>query len=241
MNSLVVAADAKKLPEHLLNATGKGMENVDQSMLTLPRVKLLQDMSPEVKKSSDRRIEGAEPGHLMLSTGSELFEEMFVINLKLKTGFVAFSEESKMPFRAMAAEGEEGADGLFSSKEKAESALIFEGIDPDKVVSTPGQQAPRDGYTLLESHRHYVLVLDPESGRVKTPAVVDFIKTKVAISKNWNTMIATQGGDRYSSVWRVGAKVQTWGDNSWYNYDVSFHGWATDELYKEADKVFAGL
>ena len=240
MNNLVVAADAKKLPEHLKNATGKGMENVDQSTLVLPRVKLLQDMSPEVKKASDRRIDGAEAGHLMLSTSSELYEEMFVINLKLRTGFVAFSEDTNMPFRAMGSDAE-GGDGLFPSKEKAEQALIFEGVSPDKIISSPGQQAPRDGYTLLESHRDYVLVLDPETNGVKTPAVIDFIKTKVAISKNWNTMIATQGGDRYSSVWRVGPKVQTWGDNSWYNYDVSFHGWATDELYGEADKVYTGL
>jgi len=241
MNNLVVAADAKKLPAHLANATGKGMENVDQSTLVLPRIKLLQDMSPEVKKSSDRRIDGAEPGHLMLSTGSDLFTELFAINVKLRTGFVAFNEDTKMPFRIMGSDKDEGADGLFSTKEKAEQALIFEGIDPDKVISTPGQQAPRDGYTLLESHRHFILVLDPETGKIKTPAVMDFIKTKVAISKNWNTMIATQGGDRYSSVWRVGPKIQTWGDNSWYNYDVSFYGWATDELYAEADKVFAGL
>lgn len=241
MNNLVVAPDAKKLPAHLANASGKGMENVDQSMLVLPRIKLLQDMSPEVKKTSDRRIEGAEAGHLMLSTGSDLFDELFVMNLKLRTGFVAFNEDTKMPFRPMVAEGEDGADGLFSTKEKAESALMLEGVNPDKIIASPGQQAPRDGYTLLESHRHFVLVLDPETGKVKTPSVIDFIKTKVAISKNWNTMIATQGGDRFSSVWRIGPKVQTWGDNSWFNYDVSFHGWATDELYAEADKVFAGL
>ena len=63
----------------------------------------------------------------------------------------------------MGSDKDEGADGLFSTKEKAVQALIFEGIDPDKVISTPGQQAPRDGYTLLESHRHFILVLDPET------------------------------------------------------------------------------
>lgn len=239
MNNLVVAADAKKLPSHVLNATGKGNENIDSTMVTVPRIKLLQDMSPEVKKASDRRIDGAEAGHLMLSSGQEVFEELFVLNLKVNAGFVAFNNETNMPFRAMTAG--EGADGMFSSITAAENALISEGVSPDNIETRAGKQGPKSGYTVLESHRHHVLVLDPETSTVKTPAHMDFIKTKVAISKNWNTMIATSQGDRYSTVYRIGSKIQTWGDNSWYNYDISPYGFAQEALYEEADKIFASL
>lgn len=239
MNNLVIA-DSKKLPAHVLAASGKGNENIDTTMVTIPRIKLLQDMSPEVKKSSDRRVEGAEPGMLMLSSGGEVFNELYVLNLKVRSGYVAFSEESKMPFRAMVT-GDDGDDGMFSSIDSALKALDFAGVEREKIETEPGKQGPKDGYTVLESHRHYILVVDPETGKIKTPANMDFIKTKVAISKQWNTIIATQAGDRYSSVYRIGSKVQSWNENSWYNYDISWHGYATEALYGEADKIFAAL
>ena len=230
------------LPQHVLNATGKGMDNIDQSMFVLPRIKLLQDMSPEVKKTSEKRIPGAEAGDLMLHTSDEVFKDLYVINLKVKTGYVAFNEHTKMPFRPMTNDpAEDGADGLFSTIAKAEAALFFVGTDPNKIISTPGKSGPPDGYTILESHRHFVHVIDPESLKLKTPAVVDFIKTKVAISKTWNTQITTQGGDRFSSIWKLGSKVQTWNDNSWFNYSINFHDWATQDLYEQAEKTFAGL
>ena len=55
--ALKTPVEKTALPLHVLNATGKGMDNIDQSMLVLPRIKLLQDMSPEVKRS--RRFNAA--------------------------------------------------------------------------------------------------------------------------------------------------------------------------------------
>ena len=238
MGSAMIIAENGKMPKHLANATGKGMENISADMITLPRVKILQDMSPEVKKSSDRRIEGAEPGHILLTTG-EISEELFVLNLKVKTGYIAFNIDTKMPFRPM---GGEHADGMYPTVEKLEADMMQEGVNPDNIHNEYRlDPSIRTGYQVQESHTHQVLVLDPESGRIKTPALMDFTRTKVRESKTWNTLIASQGGDRYSGVWRVSSKVQSWNDNSWYNYDISFHGWASESLYQEADKIFDSL
>lgn len=237
MGSAMIVAQDGKLPKHLAASTGKGMENIGADMLTLPRVKLLQDISPEVKKSSDRRIDGAEPGHIMLTSSDDVYDEIFVVNLKLKTGIMAFNLDTKMPFRPM---GSEYADGLYPDKEKLIADMIHEGINPDLIHEDPTVDA-KTGYQVQESHRHSLLIIDPETAKVKTPAAMDFTRTKVKESKNWNTQIATQGGDRYSALWRISSKVQTWNDYSWYNYDIKFHGWLTDELYAEADKVFNTL
>lgn len=238
MGSQMITAENGKIPDHVLKATGKGMENITPDMIQLPRVKVLQDMSPEVKKGSDRRIEGAEPGHLMLTTG-EVLDEIYVVNLKVKTGYIAFNIDTKMPFRPM---GGEYADGLYPTVEKLEADMMQEGVNPDNIY-TEYQIDPRikNGYHVQESHTHQVLILNPETGGLKTPALMDFTRTKVRESKSWNTQIASNGGDRYSGVWKVTSKIQSWNDNSWYNYDISFYGWASKEVYAEADKIFSSL
>ena len=37
----------------------------------------------------------------MLTSGNDLYDELFVLNLKVRAGYIAFSEATKSPFRAM--------------------------------------------------------------------------------------------------------------------------------------------
>ena len=45
----------------------KGMEHMGADDLALPFIRILGDLSPQVKKSKAEYIEGAEPGMLFLS------------------------------------------------------------------------------------------------------------------------------------------------------------------------------
>ena len=239
MNKAVSKAETNGVPAHILSGGNKG-KDLDPSMVTIPRVKLLQSLSKEADRTSDSKIDGAEAGHIMLTSGNDLYDELFVLNLGVRAGYIAFSEATKSPFRAMVT-GADGEDGLFSTKEAVLSALDFAEVPEQKIASEIGQKAPKDGYTVMESHRHHILVLDPETETIKTPANMDFIKTKVAISKQWNTTIAAQQGDRFASVYRIGSKVQSWDDKSWFNYDISWHGYASKALYEEAEKIFDSM
>jgi len=218
MNQIAII---KETPDHVKNATGLGNENVSFDSLQTPRLKLLQDMSGEVKKSDPRYIKGAEAGMILNTVANKAYEEMFLINIKFDSGIVAFEKMTNMPFKAP------NNSGLFESIKAAEDALIFEGRNPED-------------YDIKDSHMHSVLVLDPETGK-PSPATMDFMKTKVKASKEWNTLISDQGGDRFSSIWHVKPVVQTYNGNSWYNYSFEFYGWCDEDTYELAKKIHASL
>jgi hypothetical protein len=76
-----VAAPAKK-QENAVAAysdvfaahAGDGLENVTASDLIIPRLAILQDLSPQVKKTKPEYIEGAQVGDICDVGTSELFE-----------------------------------------------------------------------------------------------------------------------------------------------------------------------
>lgn len=76
------------VPVDFSQDAGSGMENVKSSDLSIPFLMLLQDLSPEVKKThrdyATRGIEGAQPGHIINSLTRE------ILNPDIKNDRVTF-------------------------------------------------------------------------------------------------------------------------------------------------------
>ena len=53
---------------------GKGWDNVTAADIAIPFLNLLQDGSPQVKKSSSARIDGAEAGFFIDSVSNDIFD-----------------------------------------------------------------------------------------------------------------------------------------------------------------------
>lgn len=212
-----IALVANEVPAHVINAgdTGRGNEDVGNA-LAIPRIKLLQKMSPEVDKYSPKYVEGAEPGAFINSITSEVYgDELYALNLKFKVEYVVW--------RNLDIGG--GLLGNFTSQAEAEEAVA-------------AQEKPSD-YEIKDTHTHVLLLKNPTTGEVSSPVLMDFTVSKLRTSRAWNTQIATKGGDRFASLWKLkSVPVESRTGQQFMNLDVECLGWTTEEDYKVAEELY---
>lgn len=200
-----------------VEGTGAGNENIRASDLQIPRLVLLQDLSPECNERKPEYIPGAKPGMILNKMNGQLMDQCFVINLKFAHGFTVWKS------RKLGG----GLFGSFSSEEAALEALAEAKVDASH-------------YEIKENPVHYVLLLD-ENGVPTMPAIIDFTSTKIKVSKNWNSQIATQGEkfDRFAWVWMLSTVYEANGQaQEYYNFKVEHLGAAPAELYEQAKKFY---
>lgn len=219
--STEVAVNSVAMPAFVatqaVKGTGAGNENLKASDLQIPRLVLLQDLSPECNERKAEYIEGAKPGMMLNKLNGQLMNQCFVINLKFDYGFTVWKS------RKLGG----GLFGSFSTEEEAQNALIEAKVDPSH-------------YEIKENPVHYVLLLD-ENGVPTMPAIIDFTSTKIKVSKNWNSQIATQGDDydRFAWVWMLSTVYESNNQSQeYYNFKVDFLGAAPEGLYEQAKKFY---
>lgn len=211
-----IALVANEVPAHVINAgIGRGNEEVGNA-LAIPRIKLLQKMSPEVDKYSPKYVEGAEPGAFINSITGEVYgDELYALNLKFKVEYVVW--------RNLDIGG--GLLGNFTSQAEAEEAVA-------------AQEKPSD-YEIKDTHTHVLLLKNPTTGEVSTPVLMDFTVSKLRTSRAWNTQITTKGGDRFASLWKLkSVPVESRTGQQFMNLDVECLGWTTEEDYKVAEELY---
>jgi hypothetical protein len=215
-SSLVASNDA--LPPHLqlVEGVGRGNENVGANV-AIPRIKLLQKMSNEVDKHHANYVEGCEPGHFVNTlTGANYGSDIYALSLTFRTEFVVW--------RQLEAGG--GYLGAYPSMAAAQ----------DKVNE---QDKPAE-CDVNETHAHVILLKNPETGELdRQPAIMDFASSKLRVSKNWNSQIGMQGGDRFAGLWKVsGVSTENKMGKAFMNCEVRFVGWAMEADYNAAEKLY---
>ena len=196
---------------------GQGSENVTTADLALPRLKLLQALSPEVTKGSAQYIAGAEPGLMMNSLNNNLFNSLFVINLHYDRKVAVWK---KRKFGG-------GMFGSFQTEAEATRALE----EKNELV---------DQYDIVDNPTHLVMLLS-DTGEPKGVALLDMPSTKSKVSRKWNSLIAEQeeaGNPRFGCVWELGVSSEQSPNGQYYNFDVNFVVVAPDEIYAAAQAAF---
>lgn len=79
------APSAVTVPEEYQAFAGQGWDNVTSADIAIPFLNLLQDGSPQVKKASSERIDGAEAGFFHDSVSNELYGDDGVIIVPVLT------------------------------------------------------------------------------------------------------------------------------------------------------------
>ncbi|MBM7454518.1 hypothetical protein HNR62_000347 [Oceanisphaera litoralis] len=203
--------------EERASRVGQGSENVRASDLAIPRIKVLQPLSPEVQKSHAQYVEGAETGMMMNSLNSELFNAAFVINLHYDRKVVVWK---KRKFGG-------GMFGAFETEAEAQAAL-----------AEAGEQEAQ--FDIVDNPTHLVLLLS-DDGEPKGVALLDMPGTKAKVSRRWNSLIAEQeqaGNPRFGCVWELKSVSESNQHGSYSNFDVDFVVIAPDEIYAAAQAAF---
>ena len=211
---------SKDVPAHVVKGTGLGNEEVGKEHLQTPRVKLIQTMSNEVDKNHSEYIEDLSPGDFLNSVTKENYgTEMYVLNVKFTEDFVVWKKR----------EIGGGLLGNFKSLAEATDYLNSNDLDVDQ-------------HDIIQTQSHLLMQKDPSTGELGIPFIMDFASSKLRVSRSWNSQIQTKGGDRFASLWKM-KSVQTANKvgQKFMNLTVEFEGWATEEDYVEAKKLYESL
>lgn len=199
-----------------------GNENLSAKDFSIPRIKLLQALSPECQRGAPTFVEGAQAGMYMANVDKKAADALYVAPLFQDTIFSVWKKRNL-------GGGRLGAANTMAEAEK----LITEA------------NVPRDDYDINEEVVQTLAVLDPETGKIKYPAVFSMSSTALGVARDWNTALAARNGPaaRFSSLWKLDAVLKTAkrGGHTYYSPQPTFVGFVDAALYDELKTVYNDL
>lgn len=201
-------------PSFLTAAAPRGNESVSAEDMAMPRIKLMQPLSPEVN-------DVIQPGMFLNTITNKGVKSFLAVNLHFQKEFAVYKKR------------ELGGGWVVSAPTEIEAH--------DAIQKLPG--TPAD-YEVNESHRHVLCILDDDLKPQETVAMFLANKTGLYTSRKWNAEIQTRGNgqyDRFATVWKISSEKQTNAKGTFYAPTTEFVGWVTEELYAQAARTHDAL
>jgi len=206
-----------ELPEWLRDkAVVRGAENVTTDDMIIPRIELVQALSPARKKTDAAYIEGAEEGMLYNNVTRELYGEgVTVVPVYYTKQFLVWKD------RKSGGGGSNGFRGAFASEALARDAIT---------------QLAEEGLEVSDTAQHFVLV---KCGDAWQEAVISMAKSKMKVSKRWNSLIRMTNTDSFSRAYKLSAVTETNARNeSYFNFGITPLGFVPKDVYDRAEKLY---
>lgn len=206
-----------ELPEWLRDkAVVRGAENVTTDDMIIPRIELVQALSPARKKTDAAYIEGAEEGMLYNNVTRELYGEgVTVVPVYYTKQYLVWKD------RKSGGGGSNGFRGAFASEALAKDAIA---------------QLGEEGLEVSDTAQHFVLVKTNDSWQ---EAVISMAKSKMKVSKRWNSLIRMTNTDSFSRAYKLGAVTETNARNeSYFNFGITPLGFVSKDVYDRAEKLY---
>lgn len=206
---LVSAGEMKDQILALFDKSRPGFEGgVDIKQITIPRVRLLQGLSPEVKNDA----KNFAAGMIINSITKEVLPRTFIPLVKMPTTWVRFNaRDRKSP--AFVPEFEAGA-------------MIWRSDDPnDPRVKEQAAWGPNNEPPLAIEFMNFLCYFEGFT----LPAVLSFSRSSYAAGKEFFTMSFGFGGAMYSRKYELTAHQQSRGDMSWYAFQTRSAGKCTPD------------
>jgi hypothetical protein len=207
----------ENLPAYIRQGgVARGSEEVSHSDIQLPRVDILQDLSPQVKKTNEKYIPGAEVGMLFNTLTKDLYPEgVDVVPVYFYKQWLVWKDQDSGG----------GLQGVFDTE--AEGKL--------KEMEDP------KNFECVETPTNVVLLLD-QDGDFIMEATIPLAKSKMKISRQFNSMIRLTGGDRFSRVYHFRSTPdKNQAGKEYLNYKVATAGFPSEVVYRIAEKLYENL
>lgn len=197
----------------------KGNENVSNNDITIPRIEIIQDLSPQHKKNKPEYIEGAAPGMAYNSASGELYGD--VINF-----IPVYYQKQYLLWKDINKGG--GFGGAFDTEEMANAEKLQ-------------QETPND-WEVVDTYIHYVLVLKQGStmdNPIFEEAMISMSKSQSKVSRSLNTLVKMAGGARWSKIYTLSVVTDTNSNNQeYYNWRAAAKGFVSKPMYETAGKLY---
>ena len=207
----------------------KGSQNMTQDDLALPFLKVLGQLSPEVNKRDGKYVEGAEPGMILNTVTSEVFDGakgMNVIPVYYERKLVEWQDRG----------------------ESKGAPVAIHNAESDIMSQTTRDKSFKDrlsnGNYIENTANHFVIVL----GESPSSALISMKATQLKISRKWNSVmmgIKLQGKNglftppTYSHIYNLKTVQMSNDKGTWFGWDVSQVGPVSDKSIYDTAKNFA--
>lgn len=198
-----------------INNEQTGFEEVYSETFKTPFLKILQDLSPEVKQDSAERIEGAKTGQFCNSITKKLYSELNVVVLKIVHNLLVWK-----PNRG----------GFVGAYSKVEEDGIVHKKDGLKKFDIEGNE-------IMDTINFFCLNIDDPTDLF----ILSLSVSQLKYARNWATniqMLKANGkpcGVSFAGVWNIKTMIERNDKGSWYTIGntPSFQRTITSQEYQD--------
>lgn len=211
---------------------GQGFENVNIKDVAIPFIAILQALSPQIKKGSPAKIEGAEEGFLFHTVKQQFLDPTKIHVRVVNCGFQKRWVEWKP----------RDTGGGFVATHLTDQVL-HQCVKDDK-----GKYHTKNGNLIVETAYHFVLLVADDGSFEQ--AVISMASTQLKNSRRLMSQLMALklefGGRKvdapmFSHTFDVNTKVESKADNTWYGWDLTKPTLITDPVLYKAAKKFHEL
>lgn len=160
---------AKKIDASLIiEDAGTASEGMTQEDMMIPRLSILQALSPQVNKRDGSYVEGAEAGHIYDTVSNTVFDGEKGITV--------------LPISYRRAHVEWKADRGGFVADHGNDASVLTGCE-----NQDGKMITDQGTEIVVNAEYFLFVIDKDGGY--TPAVLSMSSSQLKKSRRWNSMI----------------------------------------------------
>lgn len=213
-----VAAKAD-VPEYLRQSVGRGSENVEMQDMVIPRIELVQALSKCLEEGSGEYIEGAKAGMFYNSVTRELYgHSVTVCPVFFKKQYLAWRDRKTTTG---------GFGGAFDSAQECHERIA--------------QEEDADSWEAVDTAQQIVLVVNTDTWET-SEAVLSCARTKMKISRQWNSLIRVNGFDRFSRLYELfSTDEQNAKGDRYKNIAIRYVDFAPMEVYKAAEALYNSI
>lgn len=214
----VSTASDNAIPDYIKQGKQRGSEAVEMSDVVIPRIELVQMLSPCLDPKKPEYIEGAAAGMLYNSVTRELYGDYAqVVPVLFKKEWLVWKDRKQGG----------GFRGAHASPEDAARRIAEE---PEK---------DQEYFTSHETAQQLVLVIRDDG--TTEEAVVSMARTKLKVSKQWNSLIRINGNDRFSRVYKLFGVDDKNDKGEYKNFAVMNAGFPPEAVYQRAEKLYEAI
>lgn len=191
----------------------RGTEDVGADDIVIPRLELVQALSPCRKKNDPAYIEGAEEGLLFNSLTRELYgSSVEVIPVKFRKEYLIWKDRKK-------------GGG-------------FRGSFPTELEAEQARRQLEDGEDCEVLDTGVMFCLRVDGGRLEE-IVVAMAKSRMKTARKWNSLIRLTQHDSFAKRYEISAvqEKNSNGDDYW-NIAVKPLGFVDENQYKSAEELY---
>ena len=209
----------------------------DRDMLTIPRIKILQDLSPEVKDTKAEYIPGARPGMICNEQNNKLDSEILFVPSTFEVRYIAWRPRK---------DGGGLVDANLTLQE------VEENFQPNGIGSWIGMMKP----SANEDPVRVEVAQTPEytgyamgKGWGPMPVAISMPSTKVKAAKKINTTVELtrilnkKTGNKirppmFYHQFKLSTGIESGNENEWHGFVIHHLGVAGDDSGIENDPVY---